>query len=480
MSSAQNVVGVMNYMTKSTAATSVSFTGNLKTDAKASGFDDILNAVGQSQTKQTKPDVASSKDVKNDSLDNKAVSKDEKIKDTTKTNLKSETNKNPVKANETNGKEANKELQNAIEQDGKKLIEEIAEMTETSEDEIIAVMEMLGLGVIDLLNPENIIQVVNALDTSSEGMNLIVDSELYSSLQDILGDVNEMNEELIREFDISPEDIENTVNMMKDKAPELTVNEEPEIKADIKETVTTTDEQITKTVDPQAEMIARADESAENSILNAAVSEMENSDTGSGKDKQGSNLFKNQETVNPFNQIVNNIVDAAVSAENTSGITYTDRAQMEEIVRQITDKITVMTSENETSMELSLHPASLGNVNILLTSSKDGITAKFTAQNEIVKEAVESQMTALMQKFDEQGVKVTSVEITIASHAFEQNLQQEDQNQEARDQMEKNKKSLRRINLAEIDEEIEEEMSQAELIAAQMMAYNGNMIDFSA
>ena len=46
--------------------------------------------------------------------------------------------------------------------------------------------------------------------------------------------------------------------------------------------------------------------------------------------------------------------------------------------------------------------------------------------------------------------------------------------------MEKNKKSLRRINLSEIDEEIEEEMTQAELIAAQMMAYNGNTIDFSA
>ena len=178
--------------------------------------------------------------------------------------------------------------------------------------------------------------------------------------------------------------------------------------------------------------------------------------------------------------MVNNILDAAEAVNGTETFTYADRARMEDIVRQITDKITVMTSAEETSMELQLHPASLGNVNILLTSSKDGITAKFTAQNEIVKEAVESQMTALMQKFDEQGVKVTSVEVTIASHAFEQNLQQEDNGEASRDQMEKNKKSLRRINLAEIDEEIEEEMTQAEMIAAQMMAYNGNMVDFSA
>ena len=132
-------------------------------------------------------------------------------------------------------------------------------------------------------------------------------------------------------------------------------------------------------------------------------------------------------------------------------------------------------------MELALHPASLGNVNILLTSGKDGIVAKFTAQNQIVKEAVETQMAQLQQKFDEQGIKITSIEVTIASHGFEQNLDQEGQRQSRNAEDSRKSKPLRRINLSEINDELSDQTSsEAEKIAVQMMAASGNSVDFSA
>lgn len=467
MSSAQNVVGVMTYMTKSTAATNVSFTGNLKNDPKQTGFDNILNGLAK-----TAKDTSSSKDMKKETLETSKKPEDTQVKVTDKKPVKIK-KEEPVKQNETNGMDADKELQNAIEEDGKKLIEEIAEMMNVSEDEINAVLQMIGLTPGELLNPENIIQVVNVLNANDDGMNLIVDADLYSSLKDILGDAQQMQSELTEEFGIPLEKLQNVI---KNK----TLNEDA---PKIIDTVVLAAKENELTEDLNKPEIEIKPET--NSIFeteNETVSLEQTSQTDSGQNKKGSdgNLSKNDAPVNLFNQMINNIADAAGKLEGANAVSYADRAQMEEIVRQITDKITVMTSAEETSMELQLHPASLGNVNILLTSSKDGITAKFTAQNEIVKEAVESQMTQLMQKFDEQGVKVTSIEITIASHAFEQNLEQNDNGESARDQMERNKKSLRRINLTEIDEEIEEGMSEAELIAAQMMAYNGNMIDFSA
>ncbi len=467
MSSAQNVVGVMTYMTKSTAATNVSFTGNLKSNPKQTGFDNILNGI----SKPAK-DTSSSKDMKKETLDTSKKPEDTQVKAADKKPVKIKKDE-PVKQNETNGMDADKELQNAIEEDGKKLIEEIAEMMNVSEDEISAVLQMIGLTPGELLNPENIIQVVNVLNANDDGMNLIVDADMYSSLKDIIDDAQLMQTELTEEFSIAPEQLQNVIKnkTLNEEAPEIidtvvSTGKENEITEDINKPETT--------IKPETSSIFENE--------NETVTIEQTSQTDSGQNKKGSdsNLSKNDAPVNLFNQMVNNIAEAAGKLEGTNAVSYADRAQMEEIVRQITDKITVMTSAEETSMELQLHPASLGNVNILLTSSKDGITAKFTAQNEIVKEAVESQMTQLMQKFDEQGVKVTSIEITIASHAFEQNLEQNDNGESARDQMERNKKSLRRINLTEIDEEIEEGMSEAELIAAQMMAYNGNMIDFSA
>ncbi len=494
MSSAQTQVGVLSYMTQSTAATSVSFTATLKKGPQGNGFDSILtnlSSQNSSRNSDTKGNIASSKDAKNENSDTSQKVENVSAKDNASKNaenVKEDTKNAEVKEEkavntiETDGKEANKELQNAITEDGKKLIEEIAEMADVSEEEIIAVMQMIGITPADLLNPENVIQVVNSLSEENTGVDLIVDSDLYDSLKDVLTTVNEMREELTTDYDIPQEELTNVIETMKEtkkpedeetapvfeevlqNAPEVNASEKA-VKVEIK-----TEGQI-----PEREIAAPETEST---VTQAQETGQETSHSSEHKES-GNNLFKNTETLNPFNQLMQNIVEAA-NPETIRMDSYTDRAQMENIVRQITEKIIVSAGTDETSMELQLHPASLGNVNILLTSSKDGITAKFTAQNQIVKEAVESQMQTLMQKFDEQGVKVTSVEVTIASHAFEQNLQQEDRGESARDQMEKNKKSLRRINLAEIDEEIEEEMTQAELIAAQMMAYNGNTIDFSA
>ena len=198
MSSAQTQVGVLSYMTQSTAATSVSFTATLKKDPQGNGFDSILtNLSSQNSSRNNDPkgNIASSKDAKNENSDtsqkvenvsakDNAPKNTENVKDDTKNaEVKEEKAVNTI---ETDGKEANKELQNAITEDGKKLIEEIAEMADVSEEEIIAVMQMIGITPADLLNPENVIQVVNSLSEENTGVDLIVDSDLYDSLKDVL------------------------------------------------------------------------------------------------------------------------------------------------------------------------------------------------------------------------------------------------------------------------------------------------------
>ena len=110
-----------------------------------------------------------------------------------------------------------------------------------------------------------------------------------------------------------------------------------------------------------------------------------------------------------------------------------------------------------------------------------GIVARFTAQNEIVKEAVESQMLQLQQKFEAHGIKVTSIEVTVSSHAFEENLQQQGGSSGNNEQASKGRKGLRRINLLDADDiAVDTEMDDAERISAQMMAMSGNTVDFSA
>ena len=60
-----------------------------------------------------------------------------------------------------------------------------------------------------------------------------------------------------------------------------------------------------------------------------------------------------------------------------------------------------------------LNPENLGKVHVAVTAKQGIVTAQLTAQNEQVKAALENQMTALKEQFNNQGVKVEAVEITV-------------------------------------------------------------------
>lgn len=493
MSSANNVVSTMAaYLVQGTAATNVSNVTNAKDASKAANtsFDMVLNKVSDTFVQNKTSDV--SKQV-NQSPDNaKQTTAVETTKDTVKTDdqIKADNGSNVQEiqdqtdnrvnavTDETQGTEADTKLQEAINEAGKEMMKQIADEMGITEDDVVNAMQVLGLMAVDLLNPANIAQMITQISGQEETIDLITDTDIYTSLQDLMEGAESMKSELMNEFNLSEDELQAEISDTKEnfgKALEgalegkLNENEEVVVKTDevVKEVKNT------KTEAPQSEAFTDKPVVEEKTVeitTNAPKDGGNKNSTGNGA-----------ESSNLFNQVMNNIADAAATVDGSEIVSYADREQMENIIRQITEKITISAKNEETSMELSLHPASLGNVNILLTSGKDGIVAKFTAQNQIVKEAVEAQMVQLQQKFDEQGIKVTSIEVTIASHGFEQNLEQGSGRQPGEAEGERKVKSLRRINLGDLEdtEEIEAE-SDAERIALQMMAANGNMVDFSA
>ncbi len=512
MSSTTNGVGVLTSITMSTAATSVSKVEFTKvTDKAQTSFDGILNKVSDSMMQSRIVDVKKNAGPRVDPkqahpTDNKSQNKDQSIQndsnsnskdvENTKTDTPKEENnvnvneknadqvqENPVNTTntkETESTEANKKLQEAIEESGKEIISDIAKALDISEEEILNAMQLLGMTFADLLNPQNIAQLVTDVGDPDKTLDLITDSDLNTFMQDLYEDADSMKSELMNEFDLSDEefsqvvvdtkeDFTEHVQKAQEKVPEIIVND--------------TTKELTASQSKDSTPEIKFEETISETELETEFKPVESSAQTSknNSDSSHSDLTGNNQAPNLFNQLLNNI-NENIDVAPTGPAQYTDRAQMENIIRQIADRISITTGAEEHSIEMQLHPASLGNVNILLTSSKEGIVAKFTAQNEIVKEAVESQMMTLQQKFNEQGIKVTSIEVTIASHAFEQNLQQGNDNNNAfNEQQAKKGRTLRRINLAELDEEDDEDsLSDADRIAAQMMAANGNSVDYSA
>ena len=88
-------------------------------------------------------------------------------------------------------------------------------------------------------------------------------------------------------------------------------------------------------------------------------------------------------------------------------------------------------------------------------------------------------MLVLKQNFEQQGIKVEAVEVTVASHAFERNLDS-NQNGAGEEQTPEKKKSGRRITLTELMSDVEEEnLSDEDRIVAEMMKQNGNTVDYT-
>ena len=98
------------------------------------------------------------------------------------------------------------------------------------------------------------------------------------------------------------------------------------------------------------------------------------------------------------------------------------------IVTQVVDQIKIRVLPETTQMELTLNPASLGKVNLSISSQNGVSSATLTVQDHAAKEALESQMVLLKQTFDEKGIKVQSVEVNVSEFGFEKGEEPHKQN----------------------------------------------------
>ena len=153
------------------------------------------------------------------------------------------------------------------------------------------------------------------------------------------------------------------------------------------------------------------------------------------------------------------------------------KVNVEDILRQVSQMTRVIVGQAESSIEMQLNPENLGKVYLQVVSREGVITAQLAAQNEAVKEALESQMVVLKENMNQQGLKVEAIEVTIASHEFERNLEENQRDAAKQQQEEQSQKSGRRsLNLNNLDD-MEGVMSEEESLVAKMMSEQGNRMN---
>ena len=352
-----------------------------------------------------------------------------------------------------------------------------------SEEEVMKVMEQLGFGMVDLLNVENLTKLALTLSGESDALALLTDEGLYTSVQDLLQNLDEVKTELMAELEQSPEELQQlieSVNVqmkMSDEGLDLSQMDSLDVVADEENTkITVTVEQGAETVklyvDESGNTLQVKEVTAKDTedMSDHSANEQSGSSTRDGSKEQG------VQTGNPLiDQLLQNRMQAQeVSYEQTATYMTPDT---DEIMNQIMDYMKIQIKPGVEQLEMQLHPESLGSLHIQLTSKGGEITAQFHVQNEAVKAAIESQIVELKENLREQGVKVEAVEVTVESHAFESNLWQGRGREEDASYQQEKRKTPRRINLNELVSDVED-LEQEEQLTAEMMEVNGNTVDY--
>ena len=273
--------------------------------------------------------------------------------------------------------------------------------------------------------------------------------------------------------EVSNDDVTNNVT-------EATANAVVETEEQVTDEVVSTvvdDETQTKEAESK-EDVEFAGKEQQDEVEQNAISSTETKSDTAANDKE-STPFSNKESHE--HMVMNNTVanDVTVEVPKMQTGAYTSVEPMQ-IIQQIAEQVRVFANADTTTMEMQLNPENLGKIYLHISSEEGVVNAQFTATNEVVKEALEAQLATLRENLTQAGVKVDAIEVTIASHEFEQNLEQNHRQAEKEGERQEEVSGRRRNLHVDSLDELSGLMTEEETLVAQMMRENGNSVDLTA
>ena len=402
----------------------------------------------------------------------------------------------------------------------KEVAEAVAEELGVTEEEVREAMENLGITALDLTDPSKLASLVMEV-TGSEDIGSLLFSEGF---QQLIGEVGELSQDLMAQLNLSPEEMEQVIGQLKEMLvenqeaplPENPGQEMSQLETAEAETVEASAEEVSQEGDKvlktqteaaateqkvqgpnaqdkpeQANAVENPEDAQEgvSKLANADAQQQETPEENSEEGQkslseltQGPKASDKAETRTEQHQVTYQTTAQTVNQGQAVEVTQTVvqvRVDVEEIMRQVSHMTKVMVSQAESSIEMQLNPANLGKVYLQVVSREGVVTAQIAAQNEAVKEALESQVAILKENMNQQGIKVEAIEVTIASHEFERNLEQNQQNPSGQQEEEARQASRRNINLNSLDE-LEGALSEEENLVAKIMSEQGNSVNLTA
>ena len=375
-----------------------------------------------------------------------------------------------VKTEDSKKTQISEETENIISEKEIELQEEIAKILGIDVDEVKNVLEQLGVNVFELENPENLLSFLQEVFQAEVPSDLLA----IDGIKDTMVQIKQMVEEKTTDFENLLNDLDLDFETLRQIKDNINESETPVLKEDGSD-IASDNEEVSSMEQNAVKQGAVKDsdvsfkEKKETNALDysetdniqtetaAAVESSEN--TSMKNDFTGQNSFQNNmnfenngsnnNNTNGLNAVTFENINKALSqvAAKTQTMRNVNTA---DVINQIIDKFKVgIVKENVSEIRVTLKPDYLGDVALKIVSENGIVSAQFTAENQRVKEIIESNFNNLKNMLDEQGVQVSALSVSVGG--------EDSENERRKFEFEQSKSSKRINNIINNSSDEEEE-----------------------
>lgn len=328
-------------------------------------------------------------------------------------------------------------------------------------------LQAAGLTMQDLLDPAVMKDFILQINDATS-VDLLINESLDTLMQQAMQLLDEV-------LNVADETVISTEVPVEELFPEeidsaYTEKKEPVADTEKSQTVEEKTEMVAQTT-PE-ERVARTDvKSAEPQTADTEIQVTVQTEDSGDSNASADMMKQNAEgLISNLNQAMGQITgDEIATTPFDTSVTQTD------IVRQVVDEIRLNLSKDVTSMTLQLNPEQLGKVQIHVSTKNGVMQAQIIAENEAAKAAVESGLTVLKEAFENQDLKVESIEVMVGTPDYF--TEESDAQAQMEQKEQKSGKSAGSVNFSGgSDDEINEDMS----LKSEMMKAQGNQVNYMA
>ncbi len=352
-------------------------------------------------------------------------------------------------------------------------------------EELDSMMTEMGVTLTDLSKPQVIMEMLLKDKGLTDPMEILLDEELQNTFQKLLASVEDIEQQIPP--DMTQEDIKEILTQSEIKSGKqsetvdfdsLAVDNEEQQAPVLNDSDMPIDIQESKLKVETQQVISEDSDNKNQGIATMDKSDLTDTDNNDLANTKDLSDTKSSDSITYEIEGFEAFVDNLSTYYDKPIVEFTDDSirvyDIRDIAEQMVEKIRVMAKPGQTTMELQLYPEHLGKVNLTVSSREGVMSAQFVVQNDMAKEAVESQMVILKENLAEHGIKVDTIDVTVGGYSFNQNKQSGDDNQATRKKADIGRKITFEEAVAMSEEDVESDNSN------YVIGTIGNSINYKA